>query len=61
MLAKKFEDFYSTGEFARAVGKSKSTIIQWDKSGRLKPHHTDKLGYRYYSQSQVDDFLSGRI
>lgn len=61
MLKKEFHNFYSTQEFAKAIGVHKNTVIRWDKEGRLTPHHKDKNGYRYYTQSQVSDFLNGGV
>lgn len=29
----------------------------WDKNGKLKPHHTTDNGYRYYSQEQLNRIL----
>lgn len=59
MLKKEFNSFYSTQEFANAIGVHKNTVIRWDNKGRLKPHHKDRHGYRYYSQEQVTEFLRG--
>lgn len=59
MLKKEFNEFYSTQEFASAIGVHKNTVIRWDKEGRLIPHHKDRHGYRYYTQEQVDEFLNG--
>jgi len=49
--------YYSIGKFAKIIGKSEQTLRNWDKEGRLKPHHVTDSGYRYYSQEQVDHFL----
>lgn len=59
MLKKEFNDFYSTQEFANAIGVHKNTVIRWDKEGRLVANHKDKHGYRYYTQEQVDSFNKG--
>lgn len=54
-------NFYKIGEFAKKVGKSTSTIREWDRLGLLKPHHTGQGNYRYYSEEQLDLVLSGRF
>jgi predicted site-specific integrase-resolvase len=46
--------FYAIHEFAKIVGKSTQTLRNWDKSGKLTPHHTSANGYRYYSHDQVN-------
>ncbi|MBO5424763.1 MAG: MerR family transcriptional regulator [Lachnospiraceae bacterium] len=61
MLKKEFNQFYSSKQFAQAIGVHKNTVIRWDRDGRLHPHHKDKHGYRYYTQEQVDEFLKGGI
>ena len=50
-------NYYSIGEFAKAVGKSVQTIRNWDKSGYLVPCHVSQGGHRYYSQQQLDLYL----
>lgn len=47
----------SINEFAKAIGKSQSTLRNWDKTGKLIPHHKTDAGTRYYSQQQVDDYF----
>ena len=61
MLKKDFNEFYSTQDFANAIGVHKNTVIRWDKEGRLPPHHKDRNGFRYYTQAQVDAFLKGGL
>jgi Predicted site-specific integrase-resolvase len=46
--------FYSIHEFSKIVGKTPQTLRNWDKSGKLKPHHTGSNGYRFYSHDQVN-------
>ena len=36
---------------------SAQTLRNWDKNGKLKPHHTADSGYRYYSQEQLNKIL----
>ncbi len=30
------------------------TLRNWDKKGKLHPHHTSSNGYRYYSHEQLN-------
>ena len=53
-------EFYSTGKFAKLIGKNAQTLREWDKKGELKPHHVTPSGYRYYSQEQLNHFLGLR-
>ncbi len=36
------------------LGISTQTLRNWDKSGKLSPHHKGKSGYRYYSIEQIE-------
>ena len=47
--------YYSIRAFAKILGVTPQTLRNWDKSGKLKPHHTASNGYRYYSQEQLSD------
>lgn len=49
--------YYSIGEFAQLIGVTQQTLRNWDKVGKLKPSHTGKSGYRYYSQQQLQYYL----
>jgi len=49
--------YYSIGEFAELIGVTQQTLRNWDKVGKLKPSHTGKSGYRYYSQQQLQYYL----
>lgn len=48
--------FFTTGEFAKACGVSKQTIIYYDKIGLLQPDFIEKNRYRYYSVHQLERF-----
>lgn len=50
--------YYTIGEFAELIGKTSQTLREWDKKGVFKPHHVAPTGYRYYSQEQLNHFLS---
>jgi len=49
--------YYSIKEFSKIINRTAQTLRNWDKSGRLKPNHTGENGYRYYSQSQLNEVL----
>lgn len=45
-------------EFAKLTGLSEQCLRNWDDNGLLKCHHrSEKGGYRYYTQEQVDAYL----
>lgn len=50
--------YYTIHEFSKIVGKNPQTLRNWDKNGHLKPHHTGKSGYRYYSEDQIKQVLN---
>ncbi len=52
--------YCSIGEFAKAIWKTRETLRNWDRSGRLKPDSVEPTGYRYYSQAQLNRFLGLR-
>ena len=52
--------YYSISEFSKILGVTTQTLRNWDKIGKLKPHHTASNGYRYYSQEQLDDVTNVR-
>ena len=45
--------YYTINKFAKIIGVTPQTLINWDRSGRLHPHHTSTNGYRYYSEEQL--------
>lgn len=46
--------------FAEEIGVTEQTLRNWDKTGKLKPHHRTPSGYRMYSTEQVEIyFLNG--
>lgn len=51
------KEFMSIGEFASEIGVSESTLRNWDKSGKLVPHHRTKGGQRVYKDDQAAEFL----
>lgn len=50
-------EYYSIGKFSELIGVTQQSLRNWDKTGRLKPHHVGKSGYRYYSQEQLHHYL----
>lgn len=48
---------YSIHEFSKLINRTPQTLRNWDKSGKLKPHHVGGNGYRYYSQKQLNEVL----
>ena len=49
--------YFTINKFAKIVGVTPQTLRNWDKSGKLKPHHTAENGYRYYSEEQLNQVL----
>ena len=45
------------GKTAHLLDISINTLRRWDASGRLKSIRSGKSGHRYYSQSEIDEFL----
>ena len=54
------ERYYTTTEFAKAVGVVKNTVVNWERKGLLLPHHVTPTSRRFYSQQQIDDFFKSR-
>lgn len=53
--------FLKIGEFANKVGVTSTTLREWERRGWLIPHHRSPSGYRYYSEEQVKQVLSGEL
>lgn len=49
--------YYSINEFSKILNVSAQTLRNWDKNGKLTPHHTGSNGYRYYSNEQLNQVL----
>ena len=45
---------YTTGQFAKLIGKHPNTLRNWDKKGVLKARRTP-TGYRYYTDQHLKD------
>lgn len=50
--------YYSINEFSKILGVSAQTLRNWDKNGKLHPHHTSGNGYRYYSHEQLTQVMN---
>lgn len=51
-MSKKYEQYFSTSEFAELCGVTKYTLFHYDDLGILKPEIVNEKGYRYYSINQ---------
>lgn len=49
--------YYSINEFSKILGVSAQTLRNWDRNGKLHPHHTSSNGYRYYSHEQLSQVM----
>ena len=50
--------YYSINKFSKILGVSAHTLRNWDKKGKLHPHHTSSNGYRYYSHEQLNQVMN---
>ena len=48
---------YTSGEVARIVGVSITTIKNWEERGALKPDRKLPSGRRLYSERTVEEFI----
>jgi len=49
--------YFTINKFSKIVGVTPQTLRNWDKTDKLKPHHTTESGYRYYSEEQLNQVL----
>jgi len=49
--------YFTINKFSKIVGVTPQTLRNWDKNGKLTPHHTGSNGYRYYSEEQLNQVL----
>ena len=49
--------YFTINKFSKLVGVTPQTLRNWDKTGKLQPHHTSENGYRYYSEEQLNQAL----
>ena len=50
--------YYTIHEMTEILGVTAQTLRNWDKAGKLKPHHTSPNGYRYYSEDDLNQLLN---
>ena len=50
--------YYTIHEMTEILGVTAQTLRNWDKLGKLKPHHTSPNGYRYYSEDDLNQILN---
>lgn len=51
------EKYLKSGEAKKILHVGETTLRNWEKSGKLVPHHVDpKNGYKYYTRKQIHDF-----
>jgi len=49
--------YYTIHEVSEMLGVSAQTLRNWDKSGKLRPHHKSANGYRYYAEDDLNMLL----
>ena len=56
----KSKQYYSTHEFAKLIGVTSQTLRNWEKAGKLVPHHRGGGGgnYRFYSREQLYEIIA---
>lgn len=47
------KEYYSIHEFSHKINVTPQTLRNWERNGRLIPHHKSANGYRYYSHAQL--------
>ena len=50
--------YYTIHEMTEILGVTAQTLRNWDRTGKLKPHHTSSNGYRYYSEDDFNQILN---
>lgn len=53
--------YYTIHEMTEILGVTAQTLRNWDKSGKLKPHHKSSNGYRYYAQDDLNMLLGVKV
>lgn len=49
--------YLTIGEFAKVIGVTIQTLRNWDRDGKLKPHHRTAGGQRMYVYEQVEKYF----
>lgn len=47
------EEYLKSGQAAKMLNISETTLRNWVKSGKLEPHHIANNGYKYYSKQKI--------
>lgn len=55
-MSTKYDQYFTTSEFAEICGVTKHTLFHYDDIGILKPEIVSETGYRYYSVNQFFAF-----
>lgn len=55
-MDKNFQNYLTTGEFAKIVGVTKHTLFHYDEIGVFSPELKGENEYRYYSVFQIEPF-----
>lgn len=50
--------YLTVSEFAEAIKVHPQTVRNWDRTGKLRPHHIMPSGRRLYDWSQVEAYLN---
>ena len=53
-------NYYAIGDAAKLIGVTVQTLRDWDRKGKLKPHHVAESGFRYYSKDQINQMIGIR-
>jgi len=51
------KNYLTIGETAEILGVSRSTLRNWDKTGKLKPYRHPFNGYRLYNRNELKTLL----
>lgn len=54
------EKFLTSGQASNLLGIHQDTLRNWDKAGKLKPHHVSATGYKYYTLSQIESIAGAK-
>lgn len=56
-MDKNYQNYFTTGEFAKLCNVKKQTLFHYDELGIFSPEIKTDNGYRYYSFVQLETFL----
>jgi len=58
------EKKYNAADITKKLGLGKTTILRWEKEGKIPEAKRDQLGWRYWSEKEFNDILAiaeGRV